>query len=160
MIQSVVKAYKRTYKTKGRVKPTIKQTKQINLSANCDLEGDDVVYILTEDEYKDLASSDESVISELQSSLDSQKQIVERLNKELEEYKEREKIATDILSLNNKLITDNKELNIELREHDKVINELKLVNQLLINRSLISRILNRDVDILFDDVSNVKTHKE
>lgn len=160
MIQSVVKAYKRTYKTKGRVKPTIKQTKQINLSANCDLEGDDVVYILTEDEYKDLASSDESVISELQSSLDSQKQIVERLNKELEEYKEREKIATDILSLNNKLITDNKELNIELREHDKVINELKLVNQLLINRSLISRILNRDVDILFDDVSSVETHKE
>ena len=160
MIQSVVKAYKRTYKTKGRVKPTIKQTKQINLSANCDLEGDDVVYILTEDEYKDLASSDESVISELQSSLDSTEDVVERLNKELEEYKEREKIATDILSLNNKLITDNKELNIELREHDKVINELKLVNQLLINRSLISRILNRDVDILFDDVSNVKTHKE
>ena len=160
MIQSVVKAYKRTYKTKGRVKPTIKQTKQINLSANCDLEGDDVVYILTEDEYKDLTTSDESVISELQSSLDSQKQIVNRLNKELEEYKEREKIATDILSLNNKLITDNKELNIELREHDKVINELKLVNQLLINRSLISRILNRDVDILFDDVSSVETHKE
>lgn len=160
MIQSVVKAYKRTYKTKGRVKPTIKQTKQINLSANCDLEGDDVVYILTEDEYKDLASSDESVINELQSSLDSQKQIVERLSKELGKYKEREKIATDILSLNNKLITDNKELNIELREHDKVINELKLVNQLLINRSLIARILNRDVDILFDDASNVKTHKE
>ena len=160
MIQSVVKAYKRTYKTKGRVKPTIKQTKQINLSANCDLEGDDVVYILTEDEYKDLASSDKSVINELQSSLDSQKQIVERLSKELGKYKEREKIATDILSLNNKLITDNKELNIELREHDKVINELKLVNQLLINRSLIARILNRDVDILFDDVSNVKTHKE
>ena len=160
MIQSVVKAYKRTYKTKGRVKPTIKQTKQINLSANCDLEGDDVVYILTEDEYKDLASSDESVINELQSSLDSQKQIVERLSKELGKYKEREKIATDILSLNNKLITDNEQLNIELREHDKVINELKLVNQLLINRSLIARILNRDVDILFDDVSNVKTHKE
>ena len=160
MIQSVVKAYKRTYKTKGRVKPTIKQTKQINLSANCDLEGDDVVYILTEDEYKDLASSDKSVINELQSSLDSQKQIVERLSKELGKYKEREKIATDILSLNNKLITDNKELNIELREHDKVINELKLVNQLLINRSLIARILNRDVDILFDDASNVKTHKE
>lgn len=160
MIQSVVKAYKRTYKTKRRVKPTIKQTKQINLSANCDLEGDDVVYILTEDEYKDLASSDESVINELQSSLDSQKQIVERLSKELGKYKEREKIATDILSLNNKLITDNEQLNIELREHDKVINELKLVNQLLINRSLIARILNRDVDILFDDVSNVKTHKE
>lgn len=160
MIQSVVKAYKRTYKTKGRVKPTIKQTKQINLSANCDLEGDDVVYILTEDEYKDLASSDESVINELQSSLDSQKQIVERLSKELGKYKEREKIATDILSLNNKLITDNEQLNIELREHDKVINELKLVNQLLINRSLIARILNRDVDILFDDASNVKTHKE
>ena len=160
MIQSVVKAYKRTYKTKGRVKPTVKQTKQINLSANCDLEGDDVVYILTEDEYKDLTTSDESIISELQSILDSTEDVVERLNKELEEYKEREKIATDILSLNNKLITDNKELNIELREHDKVINELKLVNQLLINRSLISRILNRDVDILFDDVSSVETHKE
>lgn len=160
MIQSVVKAYKRTYKTKGRVKPTIKQTKQINLSANCDLEGDDVVYILTEDEYKDLASSDESVINELQSSLNSTEDVVERLSKELGEYKEREKIATDILSLNNKLITDNEQLNIELREHDKVINELKLVNQLLINRSLIARILNRDVDILFDDVSNIKTHKE
>lgn len=160
MIQSVVKAYKRTYKTKGRVKPTVKQTKQINLSANCDLEGDDVVYILTEDEYKDLATSDESVISELQSSLESKKDVVERLSKELGEYKEREKIATDILSLNNKLITDNEQLNIELRQHDKVINELKLVNQLLINRSLIARILNRDVDILFDDVSTVKTNKE
>lgn len=160
MERAIVKAYKRKYNTKGKVKPSFNVTKQINIPVASDLEGDDVVYILTEDEYNSLSSSDDTVISELQSSLDSQKEIVDRLNKELEEYKEREKVATDILSLNNKLMTDNKELNIELRENDKLINELKLVNQLLLNRSLISRILNKKVNIFFDEVSAIETDKE
>lgn len=160
MERAIVKAYQRKYKTKSKVNETVKQTKQINIPVASDLEGDDVVYILTEDEYNSLSSEDDTVISELQSSLDSQKQIVNRLNKELEEYKEREKVATDILSLNNKLITDNKELNIELRENDKLINELKLVNQLLLNRGLISRMLNKKVNLNSNTDNVIETRKE
>ena len=66
MITAVVKAYKRSYKTKSKVKPTVTVTKQINLSANSDLEADDVVYILTEAEYKSLNSNDTNKIKELQ----------------------------------------------------------------------------------------------
>ena len=160
MERAIVKAYQRSYKTKSKVNETVKQTKQINIPVASDLEGDDVVYILTEDEYNSLSSEDDTVISELQSSLDSQKQIVNRLTKELEEYKEREKVATDILSLNNKLITDNKELNIELRENDKLINELKLVNQLLLNRGLISRMLNKKVNLNSNTDNVIETRKE
>lgn len=160
MIKTTVKAYERKYKTKNKVNKTVRLTKQINLSANCDLAKDDVVYVLTANEYDTLSSSDDTIIKDLQSSLDSQKEIVNRLNKELEEYKERENIATDIISLNNKLITDNKQLNIELRENDKLINELKLVNQLLLNRSLISRILNKRVNIASNDDKLIETNKE
>lgn len=160
MIKTTVKAYERKYKTKNKVNKRVGVTKQINLSANCDLAKDDVVYVLTANEYDALSSEDDTVIKDLQSSLDSKKEIVDRLNKELKEYKERENIATDIISLNNKLITDNKQLNIELRENDKLINELKLVNQLLLNRSLISRILNKRVNISSNDDNLIESDKE
>ena len=160
MIKSTVKAYRRKYKTKNKVKPTYTVTKQINIPVDCDLEGDDIVYVLSENEYKELIATDDSITNKLQESLNSQSEIVERLNKEVEEYKEREKIATDILTLNNKLITDNEQLNIELRESDKVANQLKLINQLLLNRSLLSRILNKQVILSSDDVKEIETKKE
>lgn len=158
MIKSIVKAYRRKYTTKNKVKPTYTVTKQINIPVDCDLEGDDVVYVLSEDEYKEL--SDDKLTSTLQEGLDIQSEIVDRLKKQLNEYKEREKIATDILTLNNKLITDNEQLNIELRESDKVANELRLINQLLINRGLLARIVNKQVIITSDDVKEIETKKE
>ena len=158
MIKSIVKAYRRKYTTKNKVKPTYTVTKQINIPVDCDLEGDDVVYVLSEEEYKEL--SDDKLTSTLQEGLDIQSEIVDRLKKQLNEYKEREKIATDILTLNNKLITDNEQLNIELRESDKVANELRLINQLLINRGLLARIVNKQVIVSSDDVKEIETKKE
>ena len=160
MIKATVKAYQRKYKTKNKVKPTLTVTKQINLSSNCDLEADDVVYVLSEEEYEELNTSDDTVISELQTSLDTQKEFVERLNKEVEEYKEKETIAIDTLAINNKLLSDIEQLHHEIKEYDKQVNELKLVNQLLLNRSLLSRILNKQVILSSDDVKEIETKKE
>ena len=160
MERAIVKAYQRKYKTKSKVNETVKQTKQINLPVACCLEGDDVVYILTEDEYNSLSSSDDTVISELQASLDTQKELVQSLNKEIEEYKEKDKLLIDTLAINTKLISDIEELNVEIKEYDKSVNELKLVNQLLYNRGLISRIRNKAVDIGSGDVKYIETVKE
>lgn len=160
MLKAVVKAYDRKYNTKNKVKPSVRQVKQINLPVACCLEGDDVVYILTEDEYNSLSSSDDTVISELQASLDTQKELVQSLNKEIEEYKEKDKLLIDTLAINTKLISDIEELNVEIKEYDKSVNELKLINQLLYNRGLISRIRNKAVDIGSGDVKYIETVKE
>ena len=160
MERAIVKSYQRKYKTKSKVNETVKQTKQINIPVASDLEGDDVVYILTEDEYNSLSSEDDTVISELQSSLDSQKELVQSLNKEVEEYKEKDKLLIDTLAINTKLISDIEQLNIEIKEYDKDVNELKLVNQLLYNRGLISRIRNKAVNITSENVKYIETVKE
>jgi hypothetical protein len=160
MIKSIVKAYQRKYNTKGKVKPSYSVTKQINIPVDCDLEGDDIVYVLSEAEYKELIATDDSITNKLQESLNSQKEFVERLNKEVEEYKEKETIAIDTLAINNKLLSDIEQLHHEIKEYDKQVNELKLVNQLLLNRSLIARILNKSVNIVSDDIKYVETDKE
>ena len=160
MIKSTVKAYRRKYTTKNKVKPTYTVTKQINIPVDCDLEGDDVVYVLSENEYKELIATDDSITNKLQESLNSQSEIVERLNKEVEEYKEKETIAIDTLAINNKLLSDIEQLHHEIKVYDKQVNQLKLINQLLLNRSLLSRILNKQVIVSSDDVKEVETKKE
>lgn len=160
MIECIVKAYERKYQTKNKVKPSVRVTKQINLPTNCDLEKDDVVYVLSSNEYEELTTSDDTVITELQSSLDNKESIIQSLNKELKEYKEKDKLLIDTLAINTKLITDIKHLNIEIKEYDKAINELKLINQLLYNRGLFARIVNKAVNIGSDDVKYIETGKE
>ena len=82
------------------------------------------------------------------------------MNKEVEEYKEKDKLLIDTLAINTKLISDIEQLNVEIKEYDKAVNELKLVNQLLYNRGLISRIRNKAVDIGSGDVKYIETVKE
>lgn len=160
MIECIVKAYKRKYKTKNKVKASVRLTKQINLPINCDLEKDDVVFVLSSEEYEELNSSDDTVIAELQASSDNKERIIQSLNKELEMYKERDKLLIDTLAINTKLINDVERLNTEIKEYDKAINELKLVNHLLYNRGLFARILNKSVNIGSDDVKYIETVKE
>lgn len=160
MITAVVKAYKRSYKTKSKVKPTVTVTKQINLSANSDLEADDIVYILTEAEYKSLNSNDTNKIKELQTELEADKLLIQDLNKTIKEFQDKEKLLTDTLTVNNSLLEDIRRLTSKNNEYIKTISTLKIVNEVLYNRSLIARIRNKAVNIDTEAVNLIETDKE
>lgn len=160
MITAVVKAYKRTYKTKSKVKPTVTVTKQINLSANSDLEADDTVYILTEAEYKSLNSSDTNKIKELQTELEADKLLIQDLNKTIKELQDKEQLLIDTLTVNNSLIKDVESLTEQNNKHIKTISTLKIINSVLYNRGLIARIRNKTVNIDTEAVKLIETDKE
>lgn len=160
MITAIVKAYKRSYKTKSKVKPTVTVTKQINLSANSDLEGDELVYILTEDEYKSLNNEDTNKIKELQTQIGTDKQLIQDLNKTIKELQDKEQLVTDTLTVNNSLLEDVRRLTEDNNKHIKTISTLKIVNEILYNRGLIARILNKTVNIDSETLKAIETDKE
>lgn len=160
MRTAIVKAYKRSYKTKSKVKPTVTVTKQINLSANSDLEGDELVYILTEDEYKSLNNEDTNKIKELQTQIETDKLLIQDLNKTIKELQDKEQLVTDTLTVNNSLLEDVRRLTEENNKQIKTIGALKIVNEVLYNRGLFARIRNKAINIDSEVVKLIETDKE
>ena len=160
MITAIVKAYKRSYKTKSKVKPTVTVTKQINLPTNSNLKGDELVYILTEDEYESLNNEDTKKIKELQTQIETDKQLIQDLNKTIKELQDKEQLVTDTLTVNNSLLEDVRRLTEDNNKHIKTISTLKIVNEILYNRGLIARILNKTVNIDSETLKAIETDKE
>ena len=160
MITAIVKAYKRSYKTKSKVKPTVTVTKQINLPTNSNLKGDELVYILTEDEYESLNNEDTKKIKELQTQIETDKQLIQDLNKTIKELQDKEQLVTDTLTVNNSLLEDVRRLTEDNNKHIKTISTLKIVNEILYNRGLIARILNKTVNIDSETHKAIETDKE
>lgn len=160
MITAIVKAYKRSYKTKSKVKPTVTVTKQINLPTNSNLKGDELVYILTEDEYKSLNNEDTNKIKELQTQIETDKLLIQDLNKTIKELQDKEQLVTDTLTVNNSLLEDVRRLTEDNNKHIKTISTLKIVNEILYSRGLIARILNKTVNIDSETLKAIETDKE
>lgn len=156
MICANVKSYKRKYTTKGNVKAKYTVTKQINLSANCDLEGGEPVVILTKDEYNSLCSDNSPELEELQKLLNDKKATIKDLDQAVAKYKKKESVAIDTMKVNNDLVKQIQNLNSELKATNQELSDLKLAYGVLFNRGLLARIRNKPVN----NIRLIETGKE